>query len=82
MNAKPSAERTEAAVLSAVSRRLRTALALHEDGVAMKRAQLRRQNPAANEEGVARRLAEWLRTRPGAEFGDAEGLGKPSTDRA
>lgn len=82
MKANSPAERTEADVLSAAARRLRTALALHEDGVAMKRAQLRRQNQTTNEEGIARRLAEWLRTRPGAELGDAEGLGKPNADSA
>ncbi len=78
MDASPHTERTEADVVSALSRRLRTALALHEEGVAMKRAQLRRQNQAASEEAVSRRLAEWLGTRPGAELGDAEGLGKPA----
>jgi hypothetical protein len=73
--------RTEADMASAPSRRLRTALALHEDGVAMKRAQLRRQNRAASDEEIARRLAEWLRTRPGATHGDAEGQGKPAVGR-
>jgi hypothetical protein len=77
MDASDDAE-TEEDVLSALSRRLRTALALYEDGVAMKRARLRRQNQTASEEEVARRLAEWLRTRPGAALGDAEGFGKPA----
>lgn len=57
----------------AVAARLRTALLLFDSGVAMKRAQLRRQDPAAAEEEIARRLAVWLRTRPGALHGDAEG---------
>lgn len=59
-----------------VSRRLLTALALYESGIAMKRAQLRRQDRTASEEEIARRLAAWLRTRPGALFGDAEGVGR------
>jgi hypothetical protein len=46
-----------------VSRRLRTALSLYESGVAMKRAQLRRQDAAASEQEIANRLAIWLRTR-------------------
>jgi hypothetical protein len=62
--------------LRALSERLRTALALHQDGVAMKRAQLRRQNRTASEEEITLRLATWLRTRPGAALGDAEGIGR------
>lgn len=60
--------------LRVLSERLRTALALHQDGVAMKRAQLRRQDGAASEEVITMRLAAWLRKRPGAALGDAEGL--------
>ncbi len=81
MNARTHFERVDADVLSCLSRRLQTAFALHEAGVAMKRAQLRRQNRAASDEEIARRLAEWLRTRPGAAFGDAEGPGEPAPDR-
>jgi hypothetical protein len=46
---------------------------LFESGVALKRAQLRRQDAAASEEQLAMRLAAWLRTRPGAPFGDSAG---------
>jgi hypothetical protein len=60
----------------AVSRRLRTALALHESGVAMRRAQLRAQDRAATTEEIERRLAAWLRARPGAPLGDAEGIAR------
>jgi hypothetical protein len=60
--------------LRALAARLRTALSLHESGVAMKRAQLRRQDRAASEEEIARRLALWLRTRPGATLGDVEAI--------
>jgi len=69
--ARPYAAET----LEVLARRLRTALALCESGVAMKRAQLRRQDLAASEE-IGRRLTIWLRTRPGAPFGDAEGKGR------
>lgn len=58
------------------SKRLRTAFALHDSGVAMKRAQLRREDPAADELTITRRLAAWLHARPGAPFGDAEGVPK------
>jgi hypothetical protein len=81
MNVRTHFACAEADIASAPSRRLRTALALHEDGVAMKRAQLRRQNRTASDEEIARRLAEWLRTRPGATHGDAEGAGKPAADQ-
>ena len=60
-------------LLARASVRLQTALRLHETGVAMKRAQLRREDPAAPEAELNRRLLIWLRTRPGAEHGDADG---------
>lgn len=56
--------------------RLRTAFALHDSGVAMKRAQLRRQDPVASEREIAKRLAAWLHSRPGAPLGDAEGVAR------
>ncbi|QBI18462.1 hypothetical protein ER308_02020 [Egibacter rhizosphaerae] len=59
--------------------RLRAALALHEDGVAMMRQNLRRRCPDASAEEIDRRLAAWLRERPGAEHGD--GSGTPVTLR-
>lgn len=59
------------------SERLRTALALHDSGVAMKRAQLRRQHPLASEHEISKRLAAWLHARPGAPLGDAEGAARP-----
>jgi hypothetical protein len=57
--------------------RLRLALELHDAGVAMMRQNLRRRHPDADEEEIERRLIEWLHTRPGAEFGDAEGEPRP-----
>jgi hypothetical protein len=79
MNAD-TAERLPAETLAVFSRRLRTALALYESGLAMKRAQLRREDRAASEEEIGRRLAAWLRTRPGAPFGDSEGIGRAGAD--
>ncbi len=58
-----------------LARRFRTALELHELGVAKMRRNLRRKHPGASEEFLRRKLGEWLRTRPGAEFGD--GCGRP-----
>jgi hypothetical protein len=66
--------------LGALSRRLRTALALHDSGVAMRRAQLRAHDRAASDEEIERRLAVWLRTRPGASLGDAEGIARTLAD--
>lgn len=43
---------------------------LHESGVAMKRAQLRRAFPAMAEFEIDRTVADWLRRRSGADFGD------------
>jgi hypothetical protein len=67
-------------LLLALSRKLRTALALYESGVAMKRARLRREDPAASEQEITARLAAWLRTRPGAPLGDTEGVARALPD--
>jgi Rv0078B-related antitoxin len=64
----------EAGRVERSSARLRTAFALHESGVALKRAQLRRQHASASEVELARRLAEWLQSRPGATHGDSAGV--------
>lgn len=53
--------------------KLRVAFDLFEAGLEMMRARLRRELPDASDEEIARRLRAWLQTRPGAEFGDAEG---------
>ena len=53
--------------------RLRTALDLHETGVAMMRQNLRRAHPEASSSEIDRLLQAWLRERPGAPDGDAEG---------
>jgi hypothetical protein len=62
------------------ARRLRTALALHETGVAMKRAQLRRQDQAASDAEISRRVSVWLRTRQDAPYGDAEGIARLTSE--
>ena len=69
-----------AEALAVLSRRLRTALALYESGLAIKRAQLRREDGAASEEEIGPRLAAWLQTRPGAPFCDSEGIGRAVAD--
>ena len=56
---------------------LRQALDMFGFGVAMMRQNLRRRHPSESEAEIDVRLAEWLRTRPGAEFGDAEGRPRP-----
>ena len=60
---------------STPAQRLRMALSLFDDGVAIMRGNLRRRHPDADEEELRRRLREWLYDRPGAEQGD--GCGRP-----
>jgi hypothetical protein len=55
--------------------RLRTALDLCELGESIRRAQLRREHPAATDDEIEALLVAWLETRPGAEHGD--GWGRP-----
>lgn len=55
--------------------RLRTALALHGDGVALMRQNLRRRHPDAAAQEIEQLLQAWLLDRPGAEYGD--GVGRP-----
>ena len=54
--------------------RLESALEMWEDGVCMMRESLRRRNPAASPEEIESAVDSWLRTRPGAEYGDADGV--------
>lgn len=63
----------------AAAARLRAALEMFDDGVALMRQNLRRADPEASEEEIERRLRAWLRHRPGAEHGDA--VGTPSAER-
>lgn len=73
--AERAADGTMGAVMSEEVARLRAALDLHEDGVALMRQNLRRAHPDAPDEEIERRLGAWLRERPGAEHGD--GVGRP-----
>jgi hypothetical protein len=59
--------------MSVEAERLRTALALFDDGVALMRQNLRRRHPELSADDIDRLLGDWLRTRPGAEHGDAVG---------
>ena len=58
-------------------RKLRVAFDLHAAGVSMMRARLRRLHPGADDAEIDRRLQAWLHDRPGAEWGDAEGVRRP-----
>jgi hypothetical protein len=53
--------------------KLRLALDLFEDGVALMRQKLRRSSPEATDAEIERALKAWLSTRPGAEHGDSYG---------
>ena len=54
--------------------RLHTTFELFESGLRMKEQTLRRQFPQASDEEIQAQLNAWLEERPGAEFGDAEGI--------
>lgn len=53
--------------------RLRAALDMFEDGVALMRENLRRAHPDASDEEIEALLRAWVRERPGAEHGDGVG---------
>lgn len=55
------------------ARRLREALDLHDAGVSLMRARLRRRYPRADATAIERHLQTWLRSRPGAVWGDTIG---------
>ncbi len=57
--------------------RLEAALEMWDDGVLIMRENLRRRNPGASEEQIEDALDRWLTTRPGAEFGDSDGVPVP-----
>ncbi|MEX0658124.1 MAG: hypothetical protein WD080_03230 [Egibacteraceae bacterium] len=54
--------------MSEPAARLRTALSLHDDGVALMRQNLRRRHPRASDSEIDELLDAWLRERPGAEL--------------
>lgn len=54
--------------------RLRSALEMWEDGVCIMRERLRRLHPSASNDQIEAELDRWLATRPGAEYGDSDGV--------
>ena len=60
--------------------RLREALRMHDEGVALMRQNLRRRHADASDEAIEEMLLAWLRERPGAEHGDGEGRPRPIPD--
>ena len=54
--------------------KLHLALELFEAGCEMMMLNLKRAHPHASEVEIDELYREWLHTRPGAEFGDAEGI--------
>lgn len=67
----------DTAIMSEAAARLRTALSLHDDGVALMRQNLCRRHPEASDAEIDALLNAWLRERPGAGQGDAEGSPGP-----
>ena len=57
---------------STLAERLREALRMHDEGVALMRQNLRRKHAEASDERIEELLLEWLHHRPGAEHGDGE----------
>jgi hypothetical protein len=57
--------------------RLRLALELADTAEHMLRERLRRKDPEAAPAHIEALIDEWYGKRPGAEYGDAEGIGKP-----
>lgn len=53
---------------------LRGTLDLYDLGLALMRQNLRRADPTATDQEIDQRLQRWLHNRPGAEFGDCEGV--------
>jgi hypothetical protein len=47
---------------------------LNEAGIEIMRMNLRRRNPGASEATINALLSAWLHERPGAPFGDADGI--------
>jgi hypothetical protein len=54
--------------------RLRVAFDLHEAGIRLMRARLRREHPDLEQSTIEELLVTWLRERPGATNGDATGV--------
>ncbi len=63
--------------MSVEAERLRAALQMHQDGVALMRQNLRRRHDDADEDQIDALVGLWLRERPGAQHGHAEGTPVP-----
>jgi hypothetical protein len=57
--------------------KLRIAFALIDVAERMLRQRLRRESPDISEQALEERVAAWYARRPGAEFGDGEGIPAP-----
>lgn len=57
--------------------RMHQAFDLFEAGVSLMRAKVRREHPHADDAELDRIITAWLLTRPGAEYGDAQGVALP-----
>jgi hypothetical protein len=57
--------------------RLELALDLHDAGVEMMRATLKRRMPTATDDEIEDALSAWLAKRPGADDGDGVGTPRP-----
>lgn len=60
--------------MAAAAEHLEDALELADLAERMVRARLRREHPGWNEDELDARVLAWLHERPGAEYGDAEGV--------
>lgn len=63
--------------LASPAQRIRVALDLYELGEKMYRQRLRRERPGITDAELDEQIIRWLHDRPGAEFGDMQGV--PST---
>jgi hypothetical protein len=54
--------------------KLRMAFELIDIAERMLRQRLRRESPGISDESIEQRVNAWYRRRPGAEFGDGEGI--------
>ncbi len=59
--------------LTTVQKRFRTAMELHDFGVAMMRHRFRRENRSANDDQIEQMVLGWLRSPRTGSPGDAEG---------
>lgn len=68
---------TDVGRLTTPAQRIRVALDLQQAGERIYRQRLRREQPGISEAELDSQITRWLHGRPGAEFGDMDGV--PST---